>query len=186
VLCVVYHSTTMNSKTLSLFAALALSATGWAAGSTDNNSGRVTVNFDHPENFTDVKQSFNSDSASSPYLDEFRRYIETRAVKFLPEGQKLTVTFTDIDLAGDFEPWRGPSRQDTRIVKSIYIPRLKFNYQITDANGAVVKQGQANLTDLNFQEDMPATVDTSEPLRYEKHMLNDWFHDTLKEPKKKK
>jgi len=173
----------MNSKTLTLFAALALSATGWAAG---NDSGRVTVNFDHPENFTDVKQTFNGDSASSPYLDDFRSYIEKRAVRFLPEGQKLNVTFTDIDLAGDFEPWRGPRTQDTRIIKSIYIPRLKFNYQITDASGAVVKQGQANLTDLNFQEDTPITVDTSEPLRYEKRMLDDWFHDTLKEPKKKK
>jgi hypothetical protein len=173
----------MNSKTLSVFAALALSATGWAAG---NDTGRVTVGFDHPENFTDVKQSFNSDSASSPYLDDFRRFIQTRAVRFLPEGQKLSVTFTDIDLAGDFEPWRGPRTQDTRIIKSIYIPRLKFNYQITDASGAVVKQGQANLTDLNFQEDTPITVDSSEPLRYEKRMLDDWFHDTLKEPKKKK
>ncbi len=175
----------MNSKLISLFAAVcAFSATAWAAN--PSAAGRVNVNFDHPENFTDVKDSFGGDSASSPYLADFRQYIEKTATRFLSEGQKLTVTFTDIDLAGDFEPWRGPRTQDTRIIKSIYIPRLKFDYQVTDASGAVVKEGHANLTDLNFQEDLPVTIDSGEPLRYEKRLLSDWFHDTLKEPKKKK
>ena len=41
----------------------------------------------------------------------------------VPEGDKLTITFTDIDLAGDFEPWRGPQWDEVRIVKAIYPPR---------------------------------------------------------------
>ena len=50
--------------------------------------------------------------------------VVKRANEVLPAGQTLTVTFTDIDLAGDFEPWRGGQAMDIRIVKDVYPPRM--------------------------------------------------------------
>src|SRR5690348_16446550 len=70
---------------------------------------RAEVVFLEPEKFTDVRDSYNStDPNRSGYLDQLREYVMQQARLFVPEGQKLQVTFTDIDMAGDFEPWRGP------------------------------------------------------------------------------
>jgi len=151
------------------------------------DAARVEVLFDHPENFTDLKDSYMAtDKGREAYMDSFREYLQRNATRRLPEGQKLSITFTDIDMAGDFEPWRGPSASDVRIIKDIYIPRLKFTYRITDAQDAVVKEGKADLSDLNFQMNLSATFNSSDPLRYEKHMLDDWMRNELGPTPKKK
>jgi hypothetical protein len=91
------------------------------------------------------------------------------------------VTFADIDLVGEYEPWRGPQFSDVRIVKSIYPPRFKFAYKITDAAGKTVKEGKEELRDLAF--DMRLTIDRQDPLRYEKDILKDWIQDVTRAPK---
>lgn len=173
--------------TLSLFGAalLATAAVGYSADMRSDNS-RVEVLFDHPENFTDLKDSYMpTDKGRDSYMEMLKDYIQQTAGRRLPEGQKLSITFTDIDMAGDFEPWRGPSASDVRIVKGIYIPRLKFTYQITDATGAVVKEGKAEQSDLNFQMNLSTSLDTSDPLRYEKRLIDDWIRSELPRAKKK-
>lgn len=141
---------------------------------------KVEVIFDHPEKFTDVKDSYiGTDSGRDYILKQLKDYIVSRAARALPAGDHLSMTFTDIDLAGDFEPWRGPNFDDVRIVKDIYPPGFKFSYSITDENGKVVKQGTENIRDLDFQ--MRITGDRSDPLRYEKDILNDWIISQLRD-----
>jgi hypothetical protein len=91
----------------------------------------------------------------------------------------LKVTFTDIDLAGDYEPWRGPQLMDVRIVKSIYPPRLTFTFQLTDESGRVLSEGERKLVDLGFQMRITRSFN-DDLLRYEKDMLTDWLRDELK------
>jgi hypothetical protein len=178
----------MKAKISLLLLALLAAAplTHAADSSNDKSDSRVEVNFDHPDKFRDVKDSSMSNNEDSSYLGLFREYLQSNAPRYLADGQKLTVTFTDIDLAGEYEPWRGGTRSDVRIVKSIYIPRLKFDYRVTDASGAVVKEGQANLSDLNFQQNIANAIDNSDPLRYEKRLLSDWMRSELGRPAKKK
>lgn len=166
-------------KTIRLFLILALAGAGAAfAGDKKVPTSRVEVNFTDPENFTDVKDSsFGTEKGREAVLSEIREYITKRANKLLPAGQKLTITFSDIDLAGEYEPWRGPRADDIRIVKDIYPPRFKFTYKVTDAAGAVVKEGQENLFDLAFT--MRLTIDRQDPLRYEKDILNEWMGGNL-------
>jgi hypothetical protein len=166
---------------------LAASTFGHAADApADKSGGRVEVSFDQPEKFRDVKDSAMGENESSSYLGLFRSYLQDTAPRYLADGQKLSVTFTDIDMAGEYEPWRGGGAMNTRFVKAIYIPRLKFDYRVTDASGAVVKEGQANLSDLNFQNNIGNVIDNSDPLRYEKRLLNDWLRSELGRPAKKK
>lgn len=168
--------------------ALSLTTLGHAADAKANeNASRVEVLFHEPDKFTDLKDSYMAtESGQQAYMESFREYLQQNAARRLPEGQKLSITFTDIDMAGDFEPWRGPSASDVRIVKGIYIPRLKFIYRITDAQDALVKEGKADLSDLNFQMNLPASINSSDPLRYEKHMLDDWMRSELGARIKKK
>ncbi|HRE80261.1 MAG TPA: DUF3016 domain-containing protein [Opitutaceae bacterium] len=170
-------------KTLRLLLTLSLAGSAALfAADKQTSSSRVEVTFTEPEKFTDVKDSsFGSDKGRDATLEEFRDFITKRAEKLLPDGQKLSVNFTDIDLAGDYEPWRGPRGDDIRIVKDIYPPRLKFSYKITDAAGAVIKEEKKEISDLSFQ--MRLTIDRQDPLRYEKDLLSDWMKKDLRTKK---
>lgn len=146
-------------------------------------SSRVEVIFVQPEKFTDVKDSYmDSEKGRDSILATLKEHIQERASRYLSEGQKLTLTFTNIDLAGDFEPWRGPDYNNVRIVKELYPPRMNFYYKLVDASGTVVKDGEEQLIDMSFQ--MSASpVNTSDSLRYEKAMLDTWLSDQIKAPK---
>jgi hypothetical protein len=169
-------------KVLRLFsAALGLLAAGSLRASDAPGAPRRTeVVFDHPEKFTDVRDSsMPSDRGRDSILSEIRDDLVARTAPMIPEGYRLTVTFSDIKLAGDFEPWRGPQWDDIRIVKAIYPPEFKFTYSVTDPSGRVVKSGTEDIRDLDFQTRV--VIDSSDHLRYEKQILEDWAHATLRD-----
>jgi hypothetical protein len=170
-------------KTSSVLAAAAVATLlfACAAGAADpSKPARAEVVFDHPENFTDVKDSVSpTEKGREGILEQIRRFIVSEADHYVPEGWRLTMTFTDIDLAGDFEPWLGPRYDDIRIVKPIYPPAFKFAYTVTDASGKVVKRGTEDIRDLGF--DLRVSIDRNDPLRYEKDILQDWLRGTFKD-----
>ena len=135
---------------------------------------RFQVSFFEPEKFADVKDSYSgTDRGRDAILSDIKNYIVQRAAVYVPDGQKLAVTITDIDLAGDFEPGAGPQWEDVRLVKEIYPPRINLTFKLTDANGNVLKTGTRRLQDLSFL--MKLSVNNGDPLRYEKNLLDDWF-----------
>jgi len=155
------------------------------AASPGPDTSPVTVIFEHPEKFADLKDGmtdFENERGRERFLPFIREYLEQRAGKILPAGQKLTVTFTDIDLAGDFEPWHGAAFHDIRIVKHMYVPRMTFSYTLTDAAGQVLKQGERRLIDGGFQLRITSGADF-DSLRYEKAMLYDWLRKDI-QPRK--
>jgi hypothetical protein len=174
----------MNSKTLSLLSILSLLGAGtiFAADATKPVAGKVTVIFDHPENFTDVKDAFMpTDKGRAAILNQIRQFVETKAASFLGSGQALEVKLTEIDLAGEFEPERGPQLMDVRIVKELYAPRFDLEFKLTGADGKVISEGKRKLRDLNFMGRL--TLPSSEPLRFERDILKDWLHDEIKSAK---
>ena len=116
-------------------------------------------------------------TALTANLDELKRYLEMRAPGLLPAGQKLSVTLTDVDMAGEYEPWQQPGVNDVRIVKDLYPPRIDLEFKVTDAAGAVVKEGKRQLRDLSFM--MKLSLRRDDPHRYEKALLDDWLRKDL-------
>ena len=144
---------------------------------------RAEITFEHPERFTDVKDSsFPTDKGRDAILGQLRKTLVSEANYCVPEGCKLSITFSDIDLAGDFEPWLGPNWSNVRIVKDIYPPAFKFTWSVTNAAGRVIKQGKEDMRVLDF--DMMITLDREDPLRYEKAILDDWMRSNLRDIKK--
>ena len=137
----------------------------------------VTVNFQDPDKFADVRESFGGPT-SQYYLDLLSQYVKKTAANRMTAGQKLTVTFTDIDLAGDFVP-TSPNMDTVRIIKAIYIPRMNLRFQLTDAKGAILKEGERRLTDLNFQQNF-VPLDRNQPLYHDKQLLDTWLRQELK------
>jgi Protein of unknown function (DUF3016) len=156
-----------------LFIAAALFASGCQSTSTSSTSaanGDITVNFQDSAKYTDARDSANGPT-SQYYLDELGKYLKEVAGRRLATGQKLTVTFTDIDLAGDIPPGR---TDDVRIIKEIYLPHMTLHFQLLDAAGAVVKEGDRRLSDMNYMQSVMPIVGQNEPLRYDKALLSDW------------
>ncbi len=145
-----------------------------AAETADAKDQRITVNYQDPENFTDMKDGFyGTAKGMAAYQEEFAKYVTRTADRFLPQGQTMEITFTDVDMAGDFEPWRGSQASDVRIIKSIYPPRLKFNYVVKDADGVVVKDGSERLSDLSFQNAIG--LNRQDTFYYEQSLIGDWL-----------
>ena len=145
-----------------------------AAEADAKSEQRVTVTYQDPENFTDLKDGFyGTTKGMAAYQEEFAKNVQRSANRFLPEGQTMEITFTDVDMAGEFEPWRGSQASDVRIVKSIYPPRLKFNYVVKDAAGATIKEGSERLTDLSFQNNLG--INRQDTFFYEQTLMSDWL-----------
>jgi hypothetical protein len=141
-------------------------------------SSPVTVEFQNPEKFRDVRDSLGGDIDQNA-LATLRTYLQENAPAHLEPGQKLRVTFTDIDLAGDF-PTSGSGRYDrVRLIRSIYVPRQEFSFEVTDASGQVVKEGKRTLTDLNFQANN-LRIGSEQPYFYDKVLLEDWLRKEFK------
>ena len=169
----------MKKTMLAAAALLSLCFVARANDTAVTPSVRVVVTFENPEKFTDVKDSqTGTEKGRDHYLKEIRTLVEEEASHLLPEGRKLTLTFTDIDLAGDYLPSM-PLGRDVRVMKDIYMPRMKFTFTITDAAGAVVKEGSERLTDMNYLQ-TAGIVNRGEPLFYDKAMLRDWLRKTLR------
>ncbi|MBI3885942.1 MAG: DUF3016 domain-containing protein [Opitutae bacterium] len=171
----------MKTKTL-LFATLSLVAAGaLSAAASAPPSSQVDVTFVQPEKFTDAKtEAYDSDRGREQILGEIKSYVEKRAGHYLTAGQHLTVRITDIDLAGDFEPWHGPNFDDIRILKEIYPPRMTIEYRLTGADGKVISEGKRDLQNLGYL--MSNAFPSSDGLRYDKEMLSDWMRRDLRRP----
>lgn len=156
-----------------LTAGLFLVAAGAWAVSLDPSSA-VQVRYDHPEKFTEARMTPPGRMTDAEdYLGPLKRYIEHRAARMLKPGQHLSIVITDVDRAGEYEPWPGAPTGWMRVVRRTYPPRIDLHFTLHDAQGAVVKQGTRKLFDMSFMDDVSTT--NSDPLRYEKALIDHWL-----------
>lgn len=143
----------------------------------------IQVTFVAPENFTDFRDSyFSTERGMEHLMGELRKHIVRTASPHLAPGQQLEVRFLNIDLAGDFEPWRGPNFDDIRIVKDLYAPRMQLEFRLLNADGTVAQEGKRDLHNMAFM--MSVTSWANDPLRYDKDMLTDWIRREFRRAKR--
>ncbi|WP_329892712.1 DUF3016 domain-containing protein [Stenotrophomonas sp. SMYL11] len=141
--------------------------------------GPVSVKWEDPAKFTEIRQSTNRFEAErGDWVQQLARYLQTTAAKPLQPGQTLDVTLVDIKRAGDYEPWHGPRGRDIRIMRDIYPPRISLQYTLKDASGRIVSEGDARLSDTGYLHNLGLKSD-SDPLRYEKRLIDDWVKRQL-------
>ncbi|GGD47153.1 DUF3016 domain-containing protein [Pseudoxanthomonas indica] len=139
----------------------------------------VSVDWTDPNQFTDIRYSGNRwEAAQGNWVVDLATYLQKQAGKKLANGQQLHVTITDIRRAGMYEPGRGMNLDRVRIIKDIYPPRMTLNFSLTGADGQVISEGERKLVDSAFLMGSGLVSDT-DPLRYEKRMLDDWINKEL-------
>lgn len=142
-------------------------------------SGPVSVRWNDPATFTELRYSRNRwDAERGSWLLDLAQYLRKRAEAKLPAGERLELTITNVDRAGDYEPWLGMRHQDMRIVRDIYPPRMTLQVRHFDASGALVSEGERKLSDMAFLLGN-APLNDADPLRYEKRMIDSWLRREL-------
>ncbi|WP_440225513.1 DUF3016 domain-containing protein [Dokdonella sp. MW10] len=150
-----------------------------AAAPQPADGARVHVDWTDPAAFTEVRDSHGRGMLrATDWLGRLQKHVVMRADAMLPPGQRLDVTFTDVKLAGAFEPWRGPAMDDVRIVKDIYPPRITLRFTLRGADGSIIEEGERTLRDAAFLS--RGIASTSDTLRYEKRLLDDWLRREFK------
>ena len=169
----------MKTKLL-LTALIGLLATGAAlAAKADKPASPVEVTFIAPEKFTEAKEGArDSERGRDALLDQLKTHLVATAAHYLATGQRLEIMVTDVDLAGDFEPWRGPNFDDIRILKDLFPPRVNLEFRLLGADGKVVSEGKRQLRDVGYLQSV--ALPTTDPLRYDKQMLSDWLRREFK------
>ena len=81
---------------------------------------------------------------------------------------------TDVDRAGNFEPWRPYPMREVRIIKDIYPPRIDLRFRLLDADGKTIREGTRKLRDPGFMSDSINTS-SNDTLRYEKALIDRWL-----------
>lgn len=173
----------MKPRIPTLFRALAASLLAVAATvfAAQTPAPRVQVAWAPNEKLTEVKNNPTRRGWLRPneWQKELADEVRKQGERFLPPGEQLEVTFDDIKLAGEYEPWRGPTLDEVRILKDIYPPRAEISYRLLGADGRVLREGTAKLADTSYLQ--RAVINTTDPLRYDKRMLSDWMRREFKQ-----
>lgn len=132
----------------------------------------VTVTYTKPDDYTDLARGeYDRDRV----LKQFTDYFATLEKK-LPPGENLKIDVLDIDLAGRMYPRR--NGDEIRVLNGgADWPRMHLRYTL-EKDGQVLRSGDDNIANMNYQQSRSSYFD-SDPLRYEKQMLDDWFNKAI-------
>ena len=129
--------------------------------------GPVQVRWTDPAEFTELRQSRNRwEAARGNWVVTLAEHLQKSAAARLPEGQH----------------WLMPDMQHVRMMRDIYPPRMNLDVRITGQDGQLVSEGQYRLSDMNYLHSTPPTINSSDPLRHEKHMIDTWVRRELPGP----
>ncbi|MBD3666672.1 MAG: DUF3016 domain-containing protein [Kangiella sp.] len=140
-------------------------------------AGEVKVSWGDFDDFIDVRPA---NETKSGFYKRVKISLEKSFIELgekLPEGAVFELRVTDLDLAGDV---RYGGLNDYRLVERIYFPKMKFDYQLIDNEGTILKQGSESLKDMNFLDQIKSPGQyRREGFYYEKRMFAEWFEENI-------
>lgn len=162
-----------EKRILALFPALILIALlGAHAPHVAAEEPTVLVDWTDPSQFSEMKMSGGLDQSNpEAWLGEFASTIRRRADKDLKAGQTLSVTFTNVLLAGTVRSGRASS--GVRVVGKNSPPEISLRFTVTGADGQVIASGNRDLRDPGVMT--TSLPGNSDPYTYEVKMLRNWM-----------
>lgn len=142
--------------------------------------GNVEIGYVRPERFTDFRiQGRNEMDSARIFRDQISPSLSAIMAKNFP-GATLSLTFTDINLAGRYASSRIRNFNNVRFDREGASPlRLEFQYRLTDSKGRVLTAGSKSLVDSDYLRryiNYPNS-DKVTTLFYEKTTLTRWLDD---------
>lgn len=147
-------------------------------------AANTTINWFEPEKYTDLGTNFHDDADIEIFSKQLEPYIQRMADKYLAPNTSLELTITDVDLAGEYEPWK--RNDDVRIVRSIYPPRISLAYKLLDKDDKLIASGEESITDVSFDFNIGRRFHMNDEFFYEKELIGSWIRNELKNLESKK
>ncbi|MDH5540700.1 MAG: DUF3016 domain-containing protein [Rhizobacter sp.] len=147
-----------------LLAAIGAAAVGTAS------AGSVTVTPVNAGNFADAGRTPWERDATVAALT---RHLQALGARHLPADQVLKVELLDVDLAGTLHHSATAGRELRILRGSADVPRFHLRYTLESA-GQPPQSGEESLSDLDYGHGSIRRLD-SQPLQYEKQLLDRWF-----------
>ena len=134
----------------------------------------VDVAFVTPEGYTDAyNERWDMDSNLKALADHMKK----AGNKYIGANETLRIEVLDVDLAG-WARWGGRDPNKVRVARGgADFPQMRFRYTLESPNRA--RSGEADLRDLGYQNSGLRSRAASEPLYYEKRMIDQWFDSTF-------
>ena len=149
-------------------------------GASTASAANVEVQWQDPQHYRDVESPWGAQTKfQQSIFKELDKTFQKEAAR-LPADQTLHVTVNNLDLAGQVEYFWHGYPEGLRVIRRVDFPRMELSYRLLGADNKVLKQGEAKLQNLGFQDDIRAAFDPS-PLRYEKSLVRDWAQKTFTE-----
>ena len=149
-----------------------LAVSGLLALGAGTASAEVVVNYVQAERFSDLPQ-FQYERER--VLTELTKHFNKLGAD-LPAGETLRVDIDDIDLAGRTAPTNG-TREERIFNFAVDWPHIDLEFEV-EKDGKIVRSGKVSLRDMAYGTRTQRYFD-GDPLRFEKPMLNEWFHTTV-------
>lgn len=160
----------MNARR-TLVAALMLAA-GALAVAPAFAAGKVTVRWIEPDRFADAGRGIDRDRTLASLED----YLASLGRK-LPDGQTLALEVTDVQLAGELDPFNR-FHNEVRVLRGqADWPVISLRYTLSDGT-RTLSSGEARVADLNY---LNGTLRSQREgsLAYEKRMLDRWVTELV-------
>ena len=140
----------------------------------------VEIAWENPDSYRNVTHTYmGSDRERDSILRELKAAFEQKALTRIPENSTLEISFTQVELAGQFEPWRGHRYHDIRVVRDIYPARLHFTWRLLDEDSGEIRSGEERLTSMGVTQRVPTTLDR-DSYPYVKEIYNRWVERTFR------
>jgi hypothetical protein len=135
----------------------------------------TTVTFvGDPDRYTDVA---NERRETQSTLDTLGSHIRKLGDRYVAPGDNLRIEVLDVDLAG-WAQWGGRSPEKVRVARGgADFPQIKLRYTLE--SGGSTHSGEETISDPGYMNRGGTIRSSSEPLYYEKRMLEDWFRSTF-------
>jgi len=141
------------------------------AGNAD--AGNVAIRYVNPKDYTDAAMD-GANRTDPRVLTILERHFQSLAARCLPPGKTLNIQVLDIDLAGQVEWRRGGSGNSVRVLREITWPRITLAYTLHGDDGRVA-EAREQVNDMDYLWAGGTARTQSEPLSYERAMLERWF-----------
>lgn len=139
----------------------------------------VNVSWGDPNEFAELRYSQNRRIAvQGDWVVELAEYMQKQVAKAVPAGERVDVEILDLQRAGQFE-WMRTQNDDVRVMRDVYPPRMTLQFKRTAADGSVISEGERKISDLAYLQG-PSPFPSSDPLRYDKRMIDTWIRREFK------
>ena len=169
-------------KIFSLICWTFLALSGAVAGTAPSTPG-IQILYDHPQHFTDFRlQGRTETDTTRIFAEAISGRLSRELAKGLPDTH-LTLEFTDIDLAGRYELWRGPQFYNIRFYRDFTPLRLDFRYTLTDSRGKILASGTKQVYEAYYQyyHEYEITFIGQNPAYYELQALETWLGTLIRQ-----